>query len=64
MQMRRLRAYEKKPYQYASISPEFKAASETMPACLYINCDEVSLKDAKKIQAWLKKAIKWLEEQK
>jgi hypothetical protein len=61
--MKRPRAYEKK-YQYAGASPEFKTYSETIPACLYIHCDEVSLKDAKKIQEWLKKAIKWLEVQK
>jgi len=60
--MKRPRAYEKK-YQYACASPEFKAASETLPACLYINCDDVRLKDAKKLQEWLKKAIKWLESQ-
>lgn len=62
--MRKPRAYRKNPYQHASAEAKFKTYSETIPAYLYINCDDVNLKDAKKIQDWLKKAIKWLEEQK
>ncbi len=62
--MRKPRAYEKKPYQYACVSPAFKCEDGKIPAALCINCDGVDLKDAKKIQAWLEKAIKWLEGQK
>jgi hypothetical protein len=62
--MKRPRAYEKKPYQYACASPAFKCEDGNIKACIYINCDGVDLKDAKKIKAWLEKAIKWLEVQK
>jgi hypothetical protein len=63
--MRKPRAYQKKPYQYACASPSFICdEGKKYPVCIYINCDEVNLKDAKKIQAWLKKTIKWIESQK
>jgi len=62
--MRKPRAYHKKPYQYACASPSFMCDDGKIPAGLYINCDDVTLKDAKNIKAWLEKAIKWLETQK
>jgi hypothetical protein len=62
--MKRPREYTKKPYQYACASPSFVCEDGKIPASLFINCDGVNLKDAKKIKAWLEKAIKWLEVQK
>ena len=58
------REYYKKPYQYATCSPAFVADNEKFPACLDIRCDDVRIKDAKRIKKWLEKAIKWLEVQK
>jgi len=58
------RFYEKGKWQYAYCSDSFTHEEGTEPASIYINCDAVNIKDAKKLSIWLNKAIKWLEAQK
>lgn len=58
------RFYKRGKWQYAQCSDSFTHGDGFEPASLYINCDEINIKDAKKLAVWLNKAIKWLEGQK
>lgn len=60
---KRPRNYKKGKWQFAQCSESFTHDEVFEPACLYINCDNMSLKDAKKLSAWLKSAIKWLSKE-
>lgn len=58
---RKPRCFNPGQYKHADISESFKAYDVEIPACIYVNCDELSLKQARKLAVWLKKAIDYLE---
>ena len=62
--VRKPKEYKKGSFQYASCSTSFTHEEGKEPASLYINCDVLTLKDAKKLKVWIDKAIKWLSVQK
>lgn len=62
--IRKPREFYPAKYKHASCSPSFRTIEEVLPACIYVNCDELNLKETKALINWLKKSVKWLEQQK
>lgn len=59
--MKKPRKYKKGKWQQADCSDAFKAWGKTYPKCVYVSCEEMTAKDARKLAAWLINAAKWME---